>query len=67
MLRPTSNGFRILGIAAAMALAGCEPEEKKVLDLEAPGVEIEVKESTDDENDGSVEIEAGPEANDPQN
>ena len=44
-----------LGAVGVMALAGCDKaDEEKVLDIEAPGVDIEVNKSDDG---ASVEVE----------
>jgi hypothetical protein len=49
------RGLRAAALGAAMAagLAGCEQKEK-VLDVEGPGIDIEVERST---SDGSIDVQ----------
>ncbi len=47
-----------LMFVAAVALIGCERPQEKVIDIEAPGVDIEVKKDRDGSG-GTVDVEAG--------
>ncbi|MBX3437754.1 MAG: hypothetical protein KF861_09700 [Planctomycetaceae bacterium] len=43
-------------LAMGMSLAGCQPREERVLDIEAPGVDVEVNRSIDD-GSHTIEVE----------
>lgn len=65
-LARVTGTLMLLSLALCMALTGCERRER-VLDVEAPGIQIEVDKKTDLDGTKSIEIkkEAGPAASDP--
>lgn len=48
------------GTVFGLTQSGCEKQAEKVIDIEAPGVDVEVhKSDVDDENSASIDIKTG--------
>ena len=59
-LKRVTGGIALLMLSLVLALAGCdEVREEKVLDVEAPGVNIEVNKVEGEDGIERVEVEAG--------
>ena len=60
LLHRTIGGVTYVMLSLVLALAGCnEVREEKVLDIEAPGVDVEVNRVEGEDGVERIEIEAG--------
>lgn len=60
VLQQVSGGIGFVMLSLILALAGCEETEReRVLDVEAPGVDVEVDRVDEGDGDERLEIEAG--------